>query len=198
MKQENCIALRNGDFNVIENVKNLIYILKRNQIGKILKRLDNVENQLITYDKKLKEILDEFENEREKSFKQKIFFKGQIYDAYSLIIDIIKTANKKILIIDNYLDNSVLKMLTKKNNKVEVLLLTSGKSPIRKIDITKFNSQYPKLRMQYTNRFHDRFIVIDNKDLYHLGASIKDLGNKCFGINKINETEIIQKFVNIK
>ena len=198
MKQENCIALRNGDFNVIENVKNLIYILKRNQIGKILKRLDNVENQLITYDKKLKEILDEFENEREKSFKQKIFFKGQIYDAYSLIIDIIKTANKRILIIDNYLDNSVLKMLTKKNNKVEVLLLTSGKSPIRKIDITKFNSQYPKLRMQYTNRFHDRFIVIDNKDLYHLGASIKDLGNKCFGINKINETEIIQKFVNIK
>ena len=130
--------------------------------------------------------------------QKKIFFEGQIYDAYSLIIDIIKKANKKILIIDNYIDDSVLKMLTKKNNNVEVVILTSDKSNIQQIDIQKFNKQYPTLKIAYTNKFHDRFIVIDNKELYHCGASLKDLGKKCFGINKIEDVEIMEKILNHK
>ena len=103
-----------------------------------------------------------------------LMINGQIYDAYSLIIDIIKKAKKKILIIDNYIDDSVLKMLTKKNNNVEVVILTSDKSNIQKIDIQKFNKEYPLLKIGKTNKFHDRFIIIDNKEMYHLGASIKD------------------------
>ena len=132
---------------------------------------------------------------KEEEFKQKIFFEGQIYDAYSLIIDIIRKAKKKIIIIDNYIDDSILKMLTKKNNGVEVVILTSDKSNIKNIDIQKFNKEYPILKVSKTNKFHDRFIIIDNTELYHLGASIKDLGKKCFGINKIEDLSIIEKII---
>ena len=88
-------------------------------------------------------------------------------------------------------------MLTKKNKNVEVVILTSEKSNIQNIDIQKFNKEYPILKVAKTNKFHDRFIVIDNKEMYHLGASIKDLGKKCFGINKIEDMKIIEKFIDI-
>ncbi len=130
--------------------------------------------------------------QQEENVKQKIFFNGQIYDAYSLIIDIIKKAKKKITIIDNYIDDSVLKMLTKKQKNVEVVILTSTKSNIQSIDIQKFNKEYPILKVGKTDKFHDRFILIDNKEMYHLGASIKDLGKKCFAITKIENEEIIE------
>ena len=102
----------------------------------------------------------------------------------------------KIIIIDNYVDDSILEMLTKKAKNVEVTIITSNKSNIEKLDIQKFNKQYPTLKLAYTNAFHDRFIIIDEKELYHLGASIKDLGKKCFAINKIEDISIIDKLVN--
>ena len=163
--------------------------------GQLFERLTNVEYKLLEHDKKFDKVFDQLQNEE--NIKQKIFFEGQIYDAYSLIIDIIKKANKKILIIDNYIDDSVLKMLTKKNTNVEVVILTSEKSNIEKIDIQKFNKEYHILKVAKTNKFHDRFIVIDNKEMYHLGASIKDLGKKCFGINKIEDMDIIEKVINL-
>ena len=162
--------------------------------GQVFERLTNVEYKLLEHDKKFDKVFEQLQNEE--NIKQKIFFEGQIYDAYSLIIDIIKKANKKILIIDNYIDDSVLKMLTKKNKNVEVVILTSEKSNIQKLDIQKFSKEYPILKVTKTNNFHDRFIVIDNKEMYHLGASIKDLGKKCFGINKIEDMKIINKIVN--
>ena len=163
--------------------------------GQLFERLTNIEYKLLEHDKKFDQVFDQLQHEE--NIKQKIFFEGQIYDAYSLIIDIIKKANNKILIIDNYIDDSVLKMLTKKNNNVEVVILTSDKSNIQKLDIQKFNKEYPLLKVAKTNKFHDRFIVIDNKEMYHLGASIKDLGKKCFGINKIEDLEIINKVINL-
>ena len=163
--------------------------------GQLFERLTNVEYKLLEHDKKFDKVFDQLQNEE--NIKQKIFFEGQIYDAYSLIIDIIKKANKTILIIDNYIDDSVLKMLTKKNKNVEVVILTSNKSNIQKIDIQKFNKEYPILKVAETNKFHDRFIVIDNKEMYHLGASIKDLGKKCFGINKIEDLDIVEKVINL-
>ena len=163
--------------------------------GQLFERLTNVEYRILEHDKKFDKIFDQLQHDE--NIKQKIFFEGQIYDAYSLIIDIIKKANKKILIIDNYIDDSVLKMLTKKNMNVEVVILTSDKSNIEKIDIQKFNKEYPILKVAKTNKFHDRFIVIDNKDMYHLGASIKDLGKKCFGINKFEDMQFIDKIINI-
>ena len=163
--------------------------------GQLFERLTNVEYKLLEHDKKFDKVFDQLQNEE--NIKQKIFFEGQIYDAYSLIIDIFKKANKKILIIDNYIDDSVLKMLTKKNKNIEVVILTSDKSNIQKIDIQKFNKEYPILKVAKTNKFHDRFIVIDNKEMYHLGASIKDLGKKCFGINRIEDIDIINKVINL-
>ena len=133
----------------------------------------------------------------EDNIKQRIFFEGQIYDAYSLIIDLIKKAKSKIIIIDNYIDDSVLKMLCKKSRNVEVIILTSSKSNIENLNIQKFNREYPTLKVAKTEKFHDRFIILDNKVLYHCGASLKDLGNKCFGINQIEDNNIIRKIINI-
>ena len=165
--------------------------------GKLFKRLTNVECKILEHDKKFDIVFNELQKDEKMEFKQKIFFDGQIYDAYSLIIDIIKKAKQKILIIDNYIDDSILKMLSKKNQKVEVVILTLQNSKLNKLDITKFNKQYPVLKLAYTNKFHDRFIVIDNKELYHVGASLKDLGKKCFAISKIEDVEYIKKLCEI-
>lgn len=156
-------------------------------------RISTLEYQMIECNQKFEEVFNELQRTQEDTFKQKIFFDGQIYDAYSLIIDIIKTAKKKILIIDNYIDDSVLKMLSKKNKNVEVVILTSQNSNLRKLDKQKFNKQYPTLKIAYSNKFHDRFIIIDSKELYHCGASLKDLGKKCFAINKIEDNEYVEK-----
>lgn len=163
--------------------------------GQIFERLTNVEYQLQEHNKKFDEVFNQLQ--LEENIKQRIFFNGQIYDAYSIIVDIIKRANSKILIIDNYIDDSVLKMLTKKKSNVEVVILTSEKSSLQNLDVKKFNKEYPILKVAKTNKFHDRFIVIDNKEMYHLGASIKDLGKKCFAINKIEDIEIIEKIINL-
>lgn len=167
--------------------------------GQVFERLTNVEyelleqNKMLTdHEKKFEKVFDELQKNEEKEFKQKIFFDGQIYDAYSLIIDIIKKAKNKILIIDNYIDDNILKMLSKKNENVEVVILTSQNCNITKLDIQKFNKQYFNLKLAYTNKFHDRFIVIDNKELYHCGASLKDLGKKCFAINKMEDIKFIE------
>ena len=161
--------------------------------GQVFERLTNMEYKLLEHDKKFDEVFNQLQ--LEDNIKQRIFFDGQIQDSYSLIVDIIKKANSKILIIDNYIDDSILKMLAKKKNGVEVVILTSDKSNIENLDIKKFNKEYPILKVAKTNKFHDRFIVIDNKEMYHLGASIKDLGKKCFAINRIEDMEIINKII---
>ena len=173
MKKQKFEVATDEDLNT---VKNVIYTIRGRQMM--------LEYKLLENDRRFDELFDELHKSKKEEFKQKIFFKGQIYDAYSLIIDIIQSAKDEIVIIDNYTDNSLLKMLAKKNNNVNVTLITGSKSPIRKIDIKKFNLQYPK-------QFHDRFIIIDNHELYHVGASLKDLGNKCFGITKIEEPNIL-------
>ena len=164
--------------------------------GQVFERLTTVEYKMLEHDKKFDEVFDELQKKQESVFKQSIFFDGQIYDAYSLIIDIIKKAKQKILIIDNYIDDSILKMLSKKSQKVEVVILTSQNSNLNRLDINKFNKQYPTLKVATTNKFHDRFIVIDNKELYHVGASLKDLGKKCFAISKIEDKEYLKRLSN--
>ena len=171
--------------------------------GQVFERLTSIEyrvleqNKMLTeHEKKFEKVFDELQKKEKIEFKQSIFFDGQIYDAYSLIIDIIKKAKQKILIIDNYIDDSILKMLSKKNKDVEGVILTSQNSNLNKLDINKFNKQYPTLKVATTNKFHDRFIVIDNKELYHVGASLKDLGKKCFAISRIEDEEYIKKISN--
>lgn len=162
----------------------------------MLNRLTTVEYKLLEHDKKFDEVLNELQNNKEETITSKIFYNGQIYDAYSLIIKIIKEAKEKILIIDNYIDDTILEMLSKKNKEVEVVILTSNNCNLTKLDIEKFNKQYPILKLAKTSIFHDRFIVIDNKNLYHIGASLKDLGKKCFGVNRIEDINFIKNIEN--
>lgn len=174
------------------NIMNAFVIMRHflKENGQIFERLTSVEYKLIEHDKKFDIVFDKLQEKQIEN--QRIFFDGQIYDAYSLIIDIIKKANNKITIIDNYVDDSVLEMLSKKKDNVEVVILTSNKSNIKNLDIQRFNKQYPTLKVAKTEKFHDRFIVLDEQEMYHLGASIKDLGKKCFGINKIESGNIIE------
>ena len=164
--------------------------------GQVFQEINDIKGQLLEHDRKFDEVFDELQRKQESEFKQSIFFDGQIFDAYNLIINIIKRAKQKILIIDNYIDDNILKMLSKKNKDVEVVILTTQNSNIRKLDIQKFNKQYPVLKLAYTNKFHDRFIIIDNKELYHVGASLKDLGKKCFAISRIDDEKYIKKISN--
>ena len=162
--------------------------------GKVFERLTTLEYKQLENEKNFNKVFNLLQNKE--VVKQKIFFKGQIWDSYSLIINIIKRAKTKILIIDNYIDDTILEMLTKKNKNVKVVILTSNNSNISTLDIQKFNKEYSKLEVATTNKFHDRFIIIDNKELYHCGASLKDLGKKCFGINKLEDNEYMQRLTN--
>ena len=164
-----------------------------NENKDIFKRLTITEYKLIEHDSKIDELFDKLE--LKKIEKQKIFFNGEIYDSYSLIIDLIKEANSKIIIIDNYIDKSILDMLVYKKDTVSIELITSSHY-LTATDISKFNKQYPNLQIKYSNVFHDRFIIIDNI-LYHLGASLKDLGNKCFAINKIENLDSFNRVMDV-
>jgi len=164
-----------------------------NENDDLFKRLTTVEYKMIEYDESFEKLFSALEPKKIES--QKIFFNGEIYDAYSLIIDLIKEAKERIIIIDNYIDKSILDMLVYKKESVNVEIITSSHY-LTKLDINKFNRQYPNLTIKYTNIFHDRFIIIDNT-LYHVGASLKDLGKKCFAINKIEDKEYLDKIIEI-
>ena len=135
-----------------------------NENKDIFNRLTKVEYKMLEYDDNFERIFTALEPKV--IDKQKIFFNGEIYDAYSLIIDLIKEANDRIIIVDNYVDKSILDMLVYKYESVNVELVTSSHY-LTKLDINKFNKQYPELKIKYSNIFHDRFIIIDNT-LYHL------------------------------
>ncbi len=123
--------------------------------------------------------------------QQKIFFDGQIYDAFSLITSIIRKALKEIILIDGYVDVNTLNILAKKNANVDVYIYTYAGTPLTNRDAANFNAQYPTLTVNKTQVFHDRFIILDRKMAYHIGASIKDAGKKCFGISLIDDSGIV-------
>lgn len=122
--------------------------------------------------------------------KQKIFFNGQIYDAFSLMVEFVEKAGEELILIDNYLDVNALNILSKKRKKVDVLIVTSGKGNLTEKDVATSNSQYPELTVKINEDFHDRFIIIDRKEVYHIGASIKDAGKKSFGITKLDAEDL--------
>ena len=152
-------------------------------------RLDRVELKQLETDKKLEEVFDYIATTKE--VKQKIFFNGQIYDAFSLMVEIVEKAEKELILIDNYVDVNTLNILSKKRKQVDVMIVTSGKGKLTEKDISKFNSQYPRITVKINEDFHDRFIIIDRKEVYHIGASIKDAGKKSFGITKLEEQDLI-------
>lgn len=123
--------------------------------------------------------------------RQKIFFEGQIYDAFRLLVSLVEKAEKSIVLIDNYVDVATLNIFAKKKDGVDVTIYTVRRTRLASQDIANFNSQYPTLTVNYTEVFHDRFLIIDEETAYHIGASIKDAGKKCFGISRIGDAGII-------
>lgn len=120
-----------------------------------------------------------------------IFYDGQIFDAYKFVTDLIKSANQSLVLIDNYVDEATLLMLSKRKEGVNVIIYTQRISQHLQLDIEKHNAQYPPINIKTYKRSHDRFILIDGKELYHIGASLKDLGKKIFAFSKMNASSDI-------
>ena len=166
------------------------FVKMRKYISVNLIEQDNMKNMLLKHDNEIKLLQESFSKLEEKEKINHIFYEGQIYDAYSLLIDIFKEAKEEIIIIDNYADKSILDMIT--NLNVKVTIVTRKFNLLKDIDIKKYNNQYHNLKVTYSDKFHDRFIILDRKVLYHSGASYKDLGNKCFAITKMEDKEYLE------
>ena len=153
--------------------------------AQIFQRLDTLELKLLETDKNMEHVLNAIES-KEIQPKQGIFFDGQIFDAYKFVSDLFRSAKKSIVIIDNYLDDSVLVHLSKRKKNVRVLLFTRNISKSLALDVKKFNKQYQEIEIKEFKNAHDRFIIIDNTAVYHFGASLKDLGKKWFAFSKMD------------
>ena len=156
-------------------------------------KLNSLELKQLEYQKESNEKFDQifaYISEHEE-VGQKIFFDGQIYDAFSLLVSLVGKAEKSIVLIDNYVDVGTLNILAKKEDGVDITIYTVRRTRLASQDIANFNSQYPTLTVNYTGVFHDRFLIIDEETAYHIGASIKDAGKKCFGISRIEDVGII-------
>ena len=156
-------------------------------------RMNAMEERQITYQNETNEKFErvfEYIADHEES-QQKIFYDGQIYDAFSLLVDFISGAEKNIVLVDNYVDVGTLNILAKKKSGVDVTIYTVKKTRLSEKDVETFNQQYSKLEVQYTGVFHDRFLIIDETKAYHIGASLKDAGKKCFAISLLNDEGVV-------
>ena len=163
----------------------------------LLDRINNVEVEQLKFQKDTNErferIFDYLSEHEEEN--QKIFFDGQVYDAFVLLIQLIQKAKEKIILIDGYVDINTLNLLAKKRERVAITIYTHNKTKLSGRDVANFNKQYPPLKVEYTKKFHDRFLIIDDNEAYHVGASIKDAGKKCFGVNLIEERSVIEEIL---
>ena len=148
-------------------------------------RLDKIELKQTEADQKFEEIFKALESEKLQSEKG-IFYNGQIFDAYTFVSDIIRSAQSSIILIDNYVDDTVLTLLGKRNINVTATIYTKSISNQLRLDVQRYNSQYPPVEVEIFSNAHDRFIIIDNTELYHIGASLKDLGKKWFAFSRMD------------
>lgn len=158
------------------------------RLGRVEEEVQNIKGRINELEFTVKTNLPQTEG---------IFFEGQIFDAWLFVSKLIKEATETIVLIDNYVDESVLMLLSKRNPVVKATIYTGKISKQLEIDLKKHNQQFPEIEVQLFTKSHDRFLMIDSKDVYHIGASLKDLGKKWFAFSKINlnPTDIIQRLV---
>ena len=159
------------------------------QNASVFQRLDQVELKQLKTDEKLEQIFKALEAGKP-ALTQGIFFDGQIFDAYVFMSSIVKKAEKEIILIDNYIDESTLTLLSKKNKNIKVRLLTKNISKQLQLDVKKANEQYGAFEIQAFEKSHDRFLIIDGITVYHIGASLKDLGKKWFAFTKMDNNSV--------
>jgi hypothetical protein len=170
------------------NMRKLIY-----QNISMFERFERIENRLTIHDRNFDKLFEALEDKTLKQ-SQGIFYDGQIYDAYSFASDLIKTAKNEIILIDNYIDDTVLTIFSKIPN-IRVTIYTNTISKQLKLDFERYQKQYQNVEIRIFKNSHDRFIILDKKEVYHLGASLKDLGKKWFAFSKMNfePNELIAK-----
>ncbi len=169
------------------------FIAMRKFISKnaeIFRRLYNVEGKQLEYqmktDKNFEKVFEAIENKELKP-KQGIFYNGQIFDAYNFVSNLIRNAKESIVLIDNFVDDSVLTLFSKRRNNVSVVIYTKIITKQLRLDLDKYNSQYGKIEIKEFKDSHDSFMIIDDKEVYHIGASLKDLGKKWFAFSKFDK-----------
>lgn len=183
-------SIRGTQFRIWANKVLKDYLLKGYAVNQRFERIEKDVNYL-------KNKVEEFDFQVRTSLppNEGIFFEGQVFDAYIFVSDLIKTAQKSIILIDNYIDESVLSILSKRNKNVSAIIFTSNLTKQLKLDLKKHNEQYPTIEIKSFNKSHDRFLIIDKESVYHIGASLKDLGKKWFAFSKIelDPNELILK-----
>lgn len=155
----------------------------------IISRLDRIEFMQFETDQKFDKIFKALES-KDQIPSQGVFFDGQVFDTYELASRIIRSAKTSIILIDNYIDESTLTHLAKKKQGVKAILLTKSNSKKLELDIQKANEQYGDFEIKYFDKSHDRFLIIDSQEIYHLGASLKDLGKRWFAFSKLDERSV--------
>ena len=161
------------------------------ELDHLRKEISDTNIHLQENDRKIEHILTIMDKYKIED-RQKLFFDGQIYDAFSLLVSLVQKAEKEIILIDNYVSVGTLDVLSKKKENVDVHLFTSKKAKITQSDIDKFNTQYPTITLNYTETFHDRFLIIDKETAYSIGSSVKDAGKRCFAVTQINEEWMVK------
>uniref|UniRef100_UPI0035656BB7 RhuM family protein n=1 Tax=Bacteroides fragilis TaxID=817 RepID=UPI0035656BB7 len=173
------------------------YLLKGYSINQRINQLENkIDSKLATHDRQLEELTNKVDFFVRTSLPplEGVFFDGQIFDAYKFVIDLIKSAKQSIILIDNYVDESVLLMLSKRRSGVSATIYTYKINAQLQLDLEKHNDQYPPIDIRTNKNSHDRFLIIDQTEVYHIGASLKDLGKKLFAFSKmsVNATILIK------
>ena len=183
-------SLRGTQFRIWANKVLKDYLLKGYAVNQ---RVERIENDMHTVKKEIGEIKLQLNTSLPPN--QGIFYDGQTFDAYAFVSRIIKSAKKSIILIDNYVDESILTLLSKRNKAVDDCIYTESISKQLKLDIKKHNQQYPKIDIKPFTKSHDRVLIIDNETVYHIGASLKDLGRRWFAFSKIkiDSFELINK-----
>lgn len=148
-------------------------------------RLDKVEIKQLETDQKFEAIFKALESDKLQSEKG-IFYNGQVFDAYTFVSDIIRSAKSSIVLLDNYVDDTVLTLLGKRNTNVTAMIYTKTISNLLRLDLQRYNSQYPPIEIELFSDAHDRFLIIDDTELYHIGASLKDMGKKWFAFSRMD------------
>lgn len=174
-------SIRGTQFRIWANNVLKDYLLKGYVVNRRFEQIENdvsfLKDKVSVFDVQLKTNIISNEG---------IFYDGQVFDAYVFVSKIIKSARQSIILIDNYIDESVLVLLSKRELKVKTIIYTSKRNKRLELDIVKYNQQYPDIELKVYSKSNDRFLIIDNKTVYHIGASLKDLGKKWFAFSKIN------------
>lgn len=155
-----------------------------NTNASIFQRLENMEEKQLLNNQNFKQLFNALED-KSLTPKQGVFFNGQMFDAYVFLADIIKTAKSEIVLVDNYIDETILQLFTKRNKNCTCTIYTQNISKTLQLDLKKHNSQYPKIKIKKLTTAHDRFLILDQQKIYHIGASLKDLGKKWFAFSKL-------------